>query len=63
MRHDGEGELRVSFLSVDGLDKREFMEKGQVDLEDVPIDVKPGKEYLVLVKSSGDWELEFTEGY
>ena len=63
LRHDGAGEFVVKLLSLDGTDEREKIEEGQTHLEGYRTSAQPGKEYLVLVKASGDWELEFTEGY
>ena len=63
LRHDGGGEFVVKLLSLDGTDEREKIEEGQTHLEDYRTSAQPGKEYLVLVRASGDWELEFTEGY
>ena len=63
LRHDGAGEFAVKLLSLDGTDEREKVEEGQIHLEDYLTSAQPGKEYLVLVRASGDWELEFTEGY
>ena len=63
LRHDGAGEFVVKLLSLDGTDEREKIEEGQTHLEDYLTSAQPGKEYLVLVRASGDWELEFTEGY
>ena len=62
-RHDGGGEFKVKLLSLDGLHQEEVDNEGQVHLEDLPIGVMPGKEYLILVGASGNWDLEFKEGY
>lgn len=62
-RHDGIGQFVVKRISLDGVDEGELTEEGQIHFEDRPSKALPGKEYLVLVKADGDWELEFSEGY
>lgn len=63
-RHDGIGQFVVTFISLDGTDECEVIDiEGQTNFEDRSTEAKPGKEYIVLVKAGGNWELEFTQGY
>lgn len=64
LRYDGGGQFYVNLISVDGMDECEAVKvEGQTHLEQVPLKVKPGKEYLLYAVAGGDWELELTEGY
>ena len=64
LRYDGGGQFYVNLISVDGTDECEVVKvEGQTHLEQLPLKVKPGKEYLLYAVASGDWELELTEGY
>lgn len=64
LRHDGADHFFVELVSIDGADACEVVDTdGQVHLEQHPVEVKPGKEYLLYAGAGGDWELELTEGY
>ncbi len=64
LRHDGGGHFYVEMISVDGANECEVISvEGQVHLVDHPVEVKPGKEYLLYASAGGRWELELTEGY
>lgn len=63
-QHDGGGEFIVGLISFDGTHVCEVVEEdGQCQLEQCQIEAKPGKEYLLLVRATGTWNLDFTEGY
>ncbi len=64
LRHDGGGRFFVELVSLDGAHECEVISTdGQVHLDDYPVEVKPGKEYLLYTGAGGNWELELTEGY
>ena len=64
LRHDGADHFFVELVSLDGADECSVINvDGQVHLEQHPVAVKPGKEYLLYAGAGGDWELELTEGY
>lgn len=64
LRHDGMDHFFVELISLDGADECAVINAdGQVLLEQYPVAVKPGKEYLLYAGAGGDWELELTEGY
>ena len=50
-------------IAVDGTHEYVYSRSGQFINEDVRTDILPGKEYLLVVSSDGDWDVEFTEGY
>ena len=54
----------VTAYSVDGTHQCDVYEdQGQFLVEDIPTDIKPGKEYMFLIEADGDWDVGFTEGY
>ena len=64
LRHDGGGNFFVELVALDGTDECEVVNTdGQANVEDYPVEVRPGKEYLLYAGAGGDWELELTEGY
>lgn len=64
LKHDGGGQFYANLISVDGTDECEVVKvEGQAHLEQLPLEVKTGKEYLLYAGAGGDWELELTEGY
>ena len=64
LRHDGADHFFVELVSLDGADECVMINAdGQVHLEQHPVAVKPGKEYLLCAGAGGDWEMELTEGY
>ena len=63
-QHNGGGEFIVVLMSFDGTDVCGIVEEdGQCRLEECQTEAKSGKEYLLLVRATGTWNLEFTEGY
>ena len=63
-QHNGGGEFIVVLMSFDGTDVCGIVEEdGQCQLEECQTEAKAGKEYLLLVRATGTWNLEFTEGY
>lgn len=64
LRHDGGGQFFVELISLDGTDECTVISTdGQVHLDDYPVAVKPGKEYLLYAGAGGRWEIELTEGF
>ena len=64
IQHSGAGEFKVSAFSVDGTDKVEiYTERGQFYIEDMATEIRPGKEYILMVEADGEWDIDFTEGY
>ena len=64
LRHDGGGRFFVDLVSLDGADECTVVRtEGQVHLDEYPVAVKPGKEYLLYAGAGGRWEIELTEGY
>lgn len=64
IRHTGAGKFFALALSVDGTHKCEIhSETGQFYTEERLTEIKPGKEYILMVEASGEWRVEFTEGY
>lgn len=64
LQHDGADHFFVELVSLDGTDECEVINAdGQVHLEQHPVAVKPGKEYLLYAGAGGDWSLDLTEGY
>ena len=64
LRHDGGGNFFVKLVSLDGSDEYEVIDtEGQVHLDEYPVEIKPGKEYLLYAVAGGHWELELIEGY
>ena len=61
--HDGGGTFLLEAIAVDGTHEYVYSRSGQFINEDVRTDILPGKEYLLVVSSAGDWDVEFTEGY
>lgn len=64
VRHTGAEGFFACAYSVDGTDFCEIhYEEGQFYAEDIMTDIKPGKEYILLIVSDGSWNIEFNEGY
>lgn len=64
LRHDGGANFFVELVSLDGSDKYEVIDTdGQVHLDEYPVEIKPGKEYLLYAMAGGHWELQLIEGY
>ena len=63
VRHAGGGDFFLIAYALDGTHKYEFVEEGQFYRESVQTEIRPGKEYMLLIASDGDWDLAFTEGY
>lgn len=64
LRHDGGGRFFVELVSLDGADECTVVSTdGQVHLDEYPVAVKPGKEYLLYAGAGGRWEIELTEGF
>lgn len=62
--HIGRSKFKTRFISLDGtFDETLISEEGQFDLEQYPLKLETGKEYLVEITSDGDYELTFEEGY
>ena len=64
IRHLGAGDFSISAFSVDGTHLCEiYAEKGQFYVEDKQTDMRPGKEYILLVVANGEWNIEFIDAY
>ena len=64
VRHHGMGHFKANAYSVDGTHQCVIHEgRGQFSVQDLQTEVRPGKEYLVLVNSDNRWNLTFSEGY
>ena len=64
IRHLGAGDFSTSAFSVDGTHLCEiYAEKGQFYVEDKQTDMRPGKEYILLVVANGEWNIEFIDSY
>ena len=63
IRHSGGGEFFFTTVAIDGMHQYVYCREGQFAAEDLQTDIRPGKEYLLIVSSNGGWNLAFTEGY
>lgn len=63
IRHSGGGEFFFTTVAIDGMHQYVYCREGQFAAEDLQTDIRPGKEYLLIVSSTGEWNLAFTEGY
>lgn len=61
--HEGGGTFLIEAIAVDGTHEYSYSRNGQFINEDVLTDIQPGKEYLLVISSDGDWDVKFTEGY
>ena len=65
IRNKGGGRFHAAAYSVDGTHECVLyeQEEGQFHVEDVQTEIRPGKEYMVVISADGKWSLTFTEGY
>ena len=65
IRHRGGGRFHAAAYSVDGTHECVLFEReeGQFHVENVQTEIRPGKEYMVVISADGKWSLTFTEGY
>ena len=63
VRHAGGGDFVFIAYALDGTHQYAFAEEGQFYQESIQTEIRPGKEYMLLIASDGDWGLIFTEGY
>jgi hypothetical protein len=40
-----------------------YTHRGQFIVEDRRPEIRPGKEYIIIIGADGDWGINFTEGY
>lgn len=62
-RHNGGGGFFFNALAVDGTHEYRYSDDGQFIINGIQTDIRPGKEYLLIVSSDGEWNFAFTEGY
>ena len=62
-RHNGGGGFFFKALAVDGMHEYTYSGDGQFIVKGIQTDIRPGKEYLLIVSSDGEWNFAFTEGY
>lgn len=63
IQHDGNSKFTMRFVSLDGAHQADYEFDGQTHQTDQPLDLRPGKEYLVRGSGNGPWRIELTEGY
>ncbi len=63
IRHTGGGEFFFTAYALDGTHQYPFANEGQFIMEEHPTEIRPGKEYMLLIVAEGEWFLTFTEGY
>ena len=63
VRHSGGGEFFFTAYASDGTHQYTFAEEGQFIAEDHQTEIRPGKEYMLVIVADGEWFLSFTEGY
>ena len=62
-KHTGGGEFLFAAYALDGTHQYGFANEGQFHQESMPTDVRPGKEYILLIAADGEWNVVFTDGY
>ena len=65
IRHRGGGRFHAAAYSVDGTHECVLyeQEEGQFHVKNVQTEIRPGKEYMVVISADSKWSLTFTEGY
>ena len=64
IEHKGAGEFVARAFSVDGTHACTIhSETGQFYVEEIPTEIRPGKEYILMVGANGPWNINFTEAY
>ena len=61
--HNSIGGFFFNALAVDGTHEYRYSGDGQFIVNGIQTDIRPGKEYLLIVSSDGEWNFAFTEGY
>jgi hypothetical protein len=64
VHHRGGGNFFAIAYSVDGTHQcTVYTHRGQFIVEDRRPEIRPGKEYIIIIGADGDWGINFTEGY
>ena len=63
IRHTGGGDFVCFAYALDGTHQYSYVGEGQFYQESILTEIRPGKEYILLIASDGDWNVAFTEGY
>ncbi len=64
VRHKGIGDFSAFAYSLDGQHQCAiYKEQGQFYVRDIRTEIRPGKEYILLIDSEGEWNITFSEGY
>ena len=63
IRHSGGGKFFITAYALDGTHEYTFADEGQFIVEEQQTEIRPGKEYILVIVADGEWFLAFTEGY